>query len=188
MKKALMIIDCQYDFLDGGSIGVNGSIEKIENLINYFKKEGGGYEIIIATKDWHPYSHCSFKENGGVWPIHCLQHSKGSAIYEPLLIALNTLSKHFEVLSKGIDDDHEEYSIFKNRDSAEKLIKLVEAFDITQIDVCGVALDYCVKDTVYDTKRALPQTKIVVLKDFSPAVGNAEEILKEMENRNFEIK
>ena len=186
-KKILLIIDCQYDFLDGGKLGVNGSIEKVNNLIEYITQKGDEYEVIIATKDWHPISHCSFNINGGIWPIHCLQHSKGSAIYEPLLIALNSFSRHFEVLTKGINDDHEEYSIFKNDESSEKIKKLVENFGITQIDVCGVALDYCVKDTLYDAKRALPQVKVVLLKDFSPAIGNQDEILKEIENMNFEI-
>lgn len=187
MKKILLIIDCQYDFLDGGSLGVEGSIDCVNNLISYIKEKGNEYEMIIATKDWHPYSHCSFKENGGIWPVHCLQHSKGSAIYEPLLITLNTFPKYFEVLTKGIKDDHEEYSIFKNEVSTERLKKLVDNFQITQIDVCGVALDYCVKDTMYDAKRALPHIKIVLLKDFSPAIGNKEEILRELENKNFEI-
>ena len=187
MKKLLLVIDCQYDFLDGGKLGVDGSTEKIDNLTKYIKEHGKDYEMAIATVDWHPITHCSFKDNGGIWPIHCVQHSMGSAIYESLLFGLNVNTNHFEILTKGLDEDHEEYSIFKNRKSCEKLVNLVNGLGIEEIDVCGIALNYCVKDSLLDGKRTFPHIKFRVLKDFCPCIGEEVETLKYLEENNFEI-
>lgn len=184
MKKLLLVIDCQYDFQDGGKLGVNGSTEKIDNLTAYVKEHGKDYEMAIATVDWHPTTHCSFKDNGGMWPIHCVQHSMGAAIYEPLLFSLNDNTNHFEILTKGCDEDHEEYSIFKNRKSCEKLVNLVNSIGIEEIDTVGIAYDYCVADSVKDGLKALPNVKFNVIKEFCPYIAEdtANEFTKFIEN------
>lgn len=171
MKKLLLVIDCQYDFLDGGKLGVNGSTKIIQNLGAYIAEHGKEYEIVIATVDWHPFDHCSFKDNGGIWPAHCLQHSYGAGIYEPLLNSLNANTKSLKILTKGVDSDHEEYSIFKNEKSHDELVSLVENLGIEEIDVVGIAYDYCVADSVKDGLRCLPNVKFRVLKDFCPAIA-----------------
>ena len=171
MKKLLLVIDCQYDFLDGGKLGVEGSIKTIQNLGAYVAQHGEEYDAVVATVDWHPIDHCSFKDNGGMWTAHCLQHSYGAAIYEPLLNVLNDKAKSFGILTKGTDPDHEEYSIFKNKESSEKLIDLVNRLGIEEIDVVGIAYDYCVADSVKGGLRALPNVKFNVLGDFCPAIA-----------------
>ena len=75
-KKLLLVIDAQYDFIFG-SLAVNGADKMMEDLASYIKDSGKGYESIIATADWHPITHCSFKENGGEWPMHCVAYSNG---------------------------------------------------------------------------------------------------------------
>ena len=171
MKKFLLVIDAQKDFLDGGKLGVENSTKTMDNLAEFIVKHGKDYEMAIATVDWHPVSHCSFKENGGIWPAHCIQYSEGAAIYEPVLNALNTYAKSFDVLTKGTDDSREEYSIFKNIFSKEKLTYLVNFNKIEEIDVVGIAYDYCVADSVKDGLRALPNIKFNVIKEFCPAIA-----------------
>ena len=184
MKKALLVIDCQYDFIDGGKLGVNGSTEKMYRLTNYIDEHGKDYDLVIATVDYHPITHCSFKENGGMWPIHCLQHSQGASIFEPLLMSMFTKTNHTEIFTKGLDEDHEEYSIFKNKVSSEKIINLMNAFEIEEIDVVGIAYNYCVADSVKDGLKALPNVKFNVIKEFCPAIedGTAVEFDKFIDN------
>jgi len=180
MKKALLVIDAQKDFLDGGKLGVDGSIKMLSELPEFIEKHGKEYRMAVATVDWHPVSHCSFKQNGGIWPPHCIQHSEGAAIYEPVLNALNEHTNFFTILTKGTDETREEYSIFKNQSSCEILLRLFTMSEIEEVDVVGIALDYCVADSVKDGLRALPNVKFNVIKKFCPAI--AEESAKEFTN------
>ena len=174
-RKILIIVDGQYDFLEGGALAVEGGRGAMTNLTEFIEKHYKEYDGIFLTADWHPITHCSFKDNGGIWPPHCIQHSVGAAIYEPLLMSLHKNSVFFEVLTKGTDDNHEEYSIFKNEKSAAKLIELVKKFNIEEIDVAGIAYNYCVADTVKDGLRMLPDVKFRVLKNFCPAIPDGTE-------------
>lgn len=184
MNKMLLEIDQEEDFLDGGKLGVNGARKIADSHVEYVAQNGGKYALIVATVDFHSPDHCSFKENGGQWPAHCIQHSVGAAIYEPLLMTIHKKSVFFEILTKGTDDNHEEYSIFKNEKSCAKLIELVKKFNIEEIDVAGIALNYCVLDTVKDGLRMLPNVKFRILKDFCPAIpdGTEKDAMKFFEN------
>lgn len=163
-------IDTQNGFCEGGNLAVEGGRKSGDKQAQHLDENKNKYAVVVATVDWHPSTHCSFKENGGIWPPHCKQHSADAAIYQPLLDVLETCP-HFEVLTKGCDEDHEEYSIFKNEASRKRLIDLVNAFDIDEIHVGGIAYDYCVADTVKDGLRYLPNVKFVVFKDFCPAIA-----------------
>ena len=181
-------MDPQYDFLEGGKLAVNGATAAMDKLAQFIIENGPAYDKIILTTDWHPFTHCSFKDNGGMWPVHCVQHSKGAAIYEPILEALNKIKTDYIVLRKGVNEDHEEYSIFKNGKSCDKLIAICEKqLNVTDIDVAGIALNYCVKNTVIDAKKELPNINIHVLKDFCPAIGDPHEALVSIEHNDIEI-
>ena len=184
MKKALFVIDVQKDFLDGGKLGVNGSIKMLNDLPEFIEKHGKDYDLVVATVDWHPVTHCSFKQNGGIWPPHCLQHSEGAAIYEPVLDAINNHTKFSIILTKGTDENREEYSIFKNTLSNDKLNALFMVNEIEEVDVVGIAYDYCVADSVKDGLRAFPNVKFNVIKKFCPAIADesANEFTKFIEN------
>lgn len=171
MSKMLLIIDCQYDFING-SLAVNGAEETMDKLAVYIRENASNYNSIIATADWHPHTHCSFKENGGIWPSHCVQHTKGAAIYQPIIDALNSSKTNYSIVTKGLDEDHEEYSIFKNTDSLTAILGACTAFDITEITVVGIAYDYCVADSVKDGLRALPKINFKVLREFCPHIAN----------------
>ena len=175
MNRMLLEIDQEEDFLDGGKLGVAGARKIADAHVDYVNKNGKKYALTVATVDFHSPDHCSFKENGGQWPAHCIQHSVGAAIYEPLLMSLHKNSLFFEILTKGTDDSREEYSIFKNEKSGAKLIDLVRKFNIEEIDVAGIALNYCVLDTVKDGLRALPNVKFRILKDYCPAIPDGTE-------------
>ena len=183
IKKILVVIDAQYDFITG-TLKVNGASMTMDELAKYIIENGKSYEVIILTVDWHPFTHCSFKDNGGMWPVHCQQHTQGAAIYQPIIDALNSIGVEYHILRKGVNEDHEEYSIFKNEKSNGMFVKLCEMHEATDIDVAGIAYDYCVADSVKDGLRALPNVNFHVLKDFCPAIApdTADKFTKFVEN------
>ena len=170
MAKLYLCIDTQVDFQENGNLAVKGGIMCGERQADYLKVHKDDYAAVIATVDWHPITHCSFKDNGGIWPQHCLQHSQGAAIYQPLLDALVTCP-NFEILTKGCNEDHEEYSIFKNDKSCQRLAQVIGALGIDEIHVGGIAYDYCIADTVKDGLRYLPNVKFKVFKNLCAEIA-----------------
>lgn len=75
MKRMLLIVDPQVDFVTG-TLPVPHASEAMEKLAAYIAEENGKYDWLVVTEDWHPSRHCSFKENGGEWPVHCLQETE----------------------------------------------------------------------------------------------------------------
>ncbi len=184
-KKILVIVDGQYDFIEGGSLAVEGAREAMNHLVEYIRTHYKEYDYIILTADWHPITHCSFKDNGGIWPIHCLQHSYGAALYQPILDILNDLKIDYHILTKGCNEDHEEYSVFKNTASRTYLEAL--ANEIELVDYAGLALNYCVKDSALDGKKVFVGAKTRILKGCTVAIGDASETIKQLEENNVEL-
>ena len=182
MAVMYLNIDTQKGFQEGGNLAVEGGIQCGDRQAVYLKNNKDKYTIVVSTVDWHPSTHCSFKENGGIWPAHCKQFSEDAAIYQPLLDILETCP-NFTILTKGCDEDHEEYSIFKNEKSCKKLIDLVNAFDIDEIHVGGLVFEFCVADTIKDGLHYLPNVRFKVFKDFCPTLDKklAEEFTKFIE-------
>lgn len=174
-NKALLIIDAQHDFING-SLPVKGAEEKMKKLAYHLHKHDGCYKLKIFTTDWHPFRHCSFKENGGIWPMHCLQNSKGAAIYDELLKAAYSTSGETIVLRKGDSENVEEYSIFDNFKSAQILKEILEANHIDELDICGIAGDYCVLNSIKGAIKELGKDKIKVLVEYSPSIGDGSEL------------
>jgi nicotinamidase/pyrazinamidase len=188
MSKVLILIDPQNDFIDGGSLAVNGSKAKMIALAEYINNHAKDYDFIIASADFHPFTHCSFKKNGGIWPLHCLQHSEGAAIFQPILDAIDKTGIEFHVLTKGIDEDHEEYSVLKNTKSLIHMQGLIHSHKIEEVDFCGIADIYCVKDSISDFHREFPNVKISVFPEFVGYMD--EEKFKAFLNKNefIEVK
>lgn len=164
MKKILLIIDPQNDFI-WGSLAVNGAREAI-NRLTLSLTQGKIYDKVIITADMHPDNHCSFIENGGQWPAHCVRHTDGCEIKTQLRSVVDILypNDHL-ILDKGLDADHEEYSIMDNKTSSGRLLPILLGAD--EIHVCGIAGDFCVLHTLRDLIPVIGLTnKIVVLKDF----------------------
>ena len=89
--------------------------------------------------------------------------------------ALEDIKADYTVLTKGTNEDREEYSVFKNTKSCVKLINLCNLLDITEIDICGIAFDYCLKDSAKDGMRYLENVKFNVIKEFSPSIAEDSE-------------
>ncbi len=174
MKKILMIVDPQVDFVSG-SLPVTDAAAHLDKLSDYVHAHSGDYVLCIVTTDWHPYNHCSFKAQGGSWPVHCVQNSIGAAIYQPLLDALCESGMPYKVLRKGNFADHEEYGIFKNQLSSQYIQNKVKLLGIDRIDICGLAGDYCVHDTLLGGYELFGK-KVNVLKQFSPSFDGGKRL------------
>jgi nicotinamidase/pyrazinamidase len=172
MNKALLIVDVQNDFCEGGSLEVKNSlniIPVINKLIDRFKKQSWP---VIATKDWHPSNHRSFASvSGGKvgelgelnglpqiwWPDHCVQGTKGAELNPDLK------SVDF-VIHKGSNPEVDSYSgFFSASGEATALDDLLKKQKIDTLYIAGLATDYCVKFTVLDALSL--GYKVIVIKD-----------------------
>jgi nicotinamidase/pyrazinamidase len=91
-------------------------------------------------------------------------------------------------MTKGADEDHEEYSIFKNTISCGYLTSFNNATKIDEVNFCGLAFDYCVKDSAIDSKKVFTNSKINIIKDLSPAIGEIDEVIKTLYAHNIDLK
>ena len=143
--KILLIIDCQNDFITG-SLAVKGADEMTKQLARYICENGQQYKAIIYTLDSHPYNHCSFKDNGGQWPTHCVMMSEGWNMPSELLDAIKQCEAFSAPIYKGMDPNQEEYSAVANEENVKTFKGYIQ--DAEHIDVCGIMSEYCVHDTV----------------------------------------
>ncbi len=155
--KALLVIDVQNDFLPGGALAVTDG----DKIIPFINEIAGNYDQIVATQDLHPANHGSFavnhnKEIGTVidfnglpqllWPVHCVNETKGAEFNEKLTVEFDT------VVVKGTDETVDSYSGFfdNGKRNQTELHTYLQTKGITELDVVGLATDYCVKFTVID--------------------------------------
>lgn len=138
---ALVIVDVQNDFLPEGSLPVPKGDEVIPVINQYLALFKEKALPVFATRDWHPKDHCSFKDQGGIWPVHCVQGTPGSQFPSTLHLPDTTT-----VISTAWKKEAEAYSGFEGTDFAERL----EASGVHRLLVGGLATDYCVLNTVKD--------------------------------------
>ena len=143
MARALVIVDFQNDFTppDGALAVPDG--DAIADRVNDLARSGD-FDLVVATRDWHPADHGSFAAQGGPWPEHCVQGTRGAELHPSLDRALVDV-----VVDKGQDPETEGYSAFE----ATKLDDLLREREVDHVTVVGLATDYCVKNTVLDALR-----------------------------------
>ena len=171
MKRILFVIDVQNDFLETGSLPIQNAssiIPKINTLMCKFDR-------VIASQDWHPENHSSFKkqDGSGIWPIHCLQKSKGAEFAENLHSELFT-----SIIRKGFSKNCDSYSMFYDENLRNNDFFLHESL-INQFELyfCGLALDFCVGFSVKDALKK--GFRVCIIEDACKAVGNFEESINE---------
>jgi nicotinamidase-related amidase len=142
MSEALVIVDYQNDFNPGGALAVTGG-DEIAGRINELAGSGR-YDLVLATRDWHPADHSSFAAQGGPWPVHCVAGTPGAQLH-PALDA----ERVDAVLDKGRDRDTEGYSGFQGTD----LDTVLREHGVDHVTIVGLATDYCVKNTALDALR-----------------------------------
>jgi len=174
LKDALIVVDMQRDFMPGGALPVPEGDKIIPRLNQYTRLFSSLGLPVFFTRDWHPPDHISFKEQGGVWPPHCVQNTEGALFHKDLFIPQDNRF----IISKGKSKDFDAYSGFQGT----VLDSLLRERGIRRVFVGGVATDYCVKNTVlgainlgYEAFLLLDGIKGV---DVNP--GDSERAIEEM--------
>jgi nicotinamidase/pyrazinamidase len=191
MEKILLIVDPQNDFITG-SLAVKGAKEKMMKLAEYIEDEGCKYDCICITLDSHPENHISFKENGGIWPKHCVINTNGWGIPEYLEDAMQFVECgkeiYFGYYHKGTESDKEEYSIFDNSEDGFTLytqIKELMRQEDVWIDVCGIAGDYCVLETIKGLRNFMGDKYIKVLTEYTASIDGGVELINYLKENNI---
>ena len=140
MAKALLIIDFQNDFTSGGALEVPGGDE----IAGPVRRLADHFDLIAATRDWHPPDHASFETEGGPWPVHCVRDTHGAAFHR----AMERIDVD-AIVDVGQGRDDEGYSGFENSD----LARILHDHDAEEVYVCGLATDYCVRASAIDACR-----------------------------------
>lgn len=143
-NKALLLVDIQNDFCEGGSLAVEGA-SKILPVVNRMISEAEqAHQLIIASRDWHTVDHCSFEDRGGPWPPHCIQDTRGAGFHPDMALPDTAVR-----VSKGTGFDTDAYSAF----DGTQLESFLKRHDITTLRIAGLALDVCVRSTVLDALK-----------------------------------
>lgn len=175
-KDVLIVVDVQNDFCPRGALAVPDGDKVVPKL----NKVMGKFRYVIATQDWHPKNHISFKAQGGIWPPHCVQGTKGADFHPKL-----NSKKFTHIVRKGTDPKKEAYSGF-DETGLESLLKSLR---IRHVFVGGLATDYCVKATTLDSREA--QFSTFVLKDAARAVnvkpGDEKKAFKKMQQAGAKL-
>ena len=172
-SRLLLIVDPQMDFITG-SLPVPEAEKAMDALSAYLETSGYDYTLICVTCDRHPLRHISFNPFGGQWPPHCVESSVGAAVWPPLMKALESHSDLVRFLYKGESLDKDEYSIFQNPKGAADMDKYIKAFCISDIDICGLAGDICVANTLRDAQHFYPDCRFRTLKEFIASLDGGQ--------------
>lgn len=174
-KTVLLLVDVQNDFCPGGTLAVPEGDRIIPPLNALIRRCREKSIPIIATRDWHPPDHCSFKKNGGPWPEHCVQGTPGAAFHPGLVLDLS----HDTIISKAVQRERDAYSGFEDTDLRELLRK--EAAQILYIG--GLATDYCVKATALDALKEGFQAFVVTdgIRGVEVQLGDTQRALEAMQ-------
>lgn len=168
--NALIIVDIQHDFLPGGALAVPEGAEVIKPI----NRLQAGYDLVVATQDWHPAGHKSFASSHPgkspfdridlhglpqtLWPDHCIQGTAGAALSDGL-----DTQRIEAIFRKGMDLEIDSYSGFFDNGKRKNtgLVGYLRDRNVTSVAVCGLAADFCVYFTAMDALDAGFQATIL---------------------------
>ncbi len=195
--KALLIIDVQNDFCPGGSLAVNEGDQIIKGINEIIDN----YDIVVATQDWHPKNHKSFAsihdKNPGeiinlnsikqvLWPNHCIQGSEGAMLHRELNLEGINL-----IIRKGMNPELDSYSAYfeNDRKTQTGLDGYLKSLRVTEVDLVGLATDYCVYFSAIDAKNLGYKTRVLLglTRGVDYPEKNIEKTLSHMEEKGIEI-
>jgi len=164
MARALIVVDVQNDFCEGGSLAVEGGAAVAGRISAHLAAHRSDYRLVVATRDWHidPGTHFAAEPDfSATWPAHCVAGTDGAAFHPALDTAVDFLGTVDAVVSKGAYEAA--YSGFEGRtEDGMALAELLADAGITEVDVVGIATDYCDKATALDAHSAGFATRLIL--------------------------
>jgi nicotinamidase/pyrazinamidase len=187
--RALLVVDVQNDFCEGGSLAVTGGLAVASAVSSYLAHNTAAYDAVVASRDWHEPD----SDNGGHfaqgehdldfatrWPVHCVAGTPG-AEYAPDL-DLRHVTHH---VRKGMGEPA--YSLFEGfDDDGRPVADLLQGLGITDVDVVGIATDHCVKATSTDARAH--DLDVRLLGDLTAGVAPETTARAEMEMRQAGVR
>lgn len=184
-RCGLLVVDVQIDFCTGGALPVPKGdlvVPAMNRYIQLFSKSGCA---IFASRDWHPAETRHFKQFGGLWPVHCVQQSKGAEFHPELLLPEETI-----VISAGMGRDDEGYSCFEGRsEEGTPFADVLRHMEVRKLFVGGLATEYCVKESVLDALRHDLQVTLLTdaVRGIDVKPGDAERAVAQMVEAGAEL-
>ena len=196
-NEALIVVDMQNDFCEGGALAVPGAgavVPMVNRLITR-------YDNIVLTQDWHPAGHASFASSWAdgqpfstvkfpygpqiLWPDHCVQGTPGAAFHPELIV-----TKAQVIVRKGHHKGLDSYSAFRENDKMTRtgLDGYLKARGLSRLIFCGLALDYCVAWSAIDARQAGFDVGVVL--DAAAAIdleGSRKRMLTEMRQAGINL-
>ena len=186
-KKALIVVDVQEDFCEGGALAVEGGAAVAEKINKYLEENHRNYGIVVATKDWHVTPEGHFAPEGeepdfvNTWPVHCEAGELGAEFHRKL-----DASFFDAVVLKG--QMEAAYSGFEGKDvNGQTLADILRDNKIEEVEIVGIATDYCVKATALDAVKEGFKTKVMLDKTAGVAVESSTAAAEEMEGAGIEV-
>jgi len=187
MSKALFIVDVQNDFTEGGALGVEGGDAVAERITRYLGAHASEYAVIVASRDWHDADN----DNGGhfhpepdfvdTWPVHCVSGTAGAEYDEGL--DTSAVTHH---VKKG--QGQPAYSLFEGTtDEGERVSELLEAAGVVDVDVAGLATDYCVRASALDAIEHGRHVRVLTDLVAGVAATTSEAALAELAHAGAEL-
>lgn len=172
-NDALLIVDLQNDFLPGGNLGVPEGDQIVPVINRYIALFTAAQLPVFASRDYHPKDHCSFTEQGGSWPSHCVAGTKGADFAEGL-----NLPEDVSIVSKATEQDRDAYSALEQTGLKSELKQRL----VKRVFVCGLATDYCVVATILDLLQADFEVMLLVdaVKGVNLAPDDSEKAIMNM--------
>jgi nicotinamidase/pyrazinamidase len=190
--RALVVVDVQHDFCEGGSLAVAGGNDVAEAIANLLASGAHGYAHVVATQDWHvdPGTHFSASPDfTTTWPEHCRVGTDGAQLHDAL--AASEASDHIEAMfRKGAYAAA--YSGFEGTtdggdDTQVSLATWLRDHGVTAVDVVGIATDHCVRATAIDAAREGFATTVLLELTAGVAAGTTQDALQKMAEAGVQL-
>lgn len=187
MTRALFIVDVQNDFTEGGALGVEGGAAVAEGITALLRDRAGEYALVVASRDWHNAD----DDNGGhfhespdyveTWPVHCVAGTPGAA-YHPALVT-DAVTHHVRK-GQGVPA----YSLFEGiTDEGRTVAELLTERGILDVDVVGIATDYCVRASALDALTHGRHVRVLTDLVAGVAMTSSEAALAELAHAGAEL-
>lgn len=191
--RALIIVDVQNDFCEGGALPVKGGKAVAQGIADLLESDDvrDAYEVIVVSQDWHE----PMLDNGGhfssepdyvdTWPPHCVQGTEGALLHSAVSDAAKKI-KGVEGIIKGMGEPA--YSAFEGQTVAGiPLDDILAEHDVSWVDIVGLAFDYCVRATALDAKKLGLQTRVLTRYTAPVSVDRAADVTIELMTEGIDV-